>query len=151
MVMANANNPHEIRWDINGVDSTVNLILWARDFTKTALPSSAMPPILNFSGFHQAGGSFARIHLFNSVQGTIASCDLVSVPTLQLMRRLGTNHVSWITSDTTFPSILQKATVLGAAGNWADVTNPPVLNGLTNTVSMPEGSDPNVFFRARVP
>jgi len=150
-VMANASNPHEFRWDVNGVDSTVNMILWARDFTKTALSSSAMPDLLNFSGFHQPGGSFARISLFNSVQGTIASNDLIPVPTLQFTRGVGTNKISWTTSDTTFPSVLQKSTVLGPGAIWTDVMNPPVLNGLTNIVSVPADTNSSAFFRARVP
>ncbi|HVV00452.1 MAG TPA: LamG-like jellyroll fold domain-containing protein, partial [Verrucomicrobiae bacterium] len=81
-VLNDGNNPDTLRWDANGVDSTVNMIFWARDFNESALSSGNVPNPLNLSGFHANG--FSQISLYNGVGSnpTLFDGDLVPMPAL---------------------------------------------------------------------
>ena len=149
-VRHDANNPHTLRWDMNGVDSTVNMIFWARDFTQTALTSGSVPAPLNLSGFHANG--FAQIILFDGVGANpeLYYGDLVPIPTLSFWQQQRTNTISWVTSDSFYAPQLQSAFSLGPNAVWTAVTNPPVALGLTNVVTLPATNSGAQFFRLKV-
>ncbi|MBC8094257.1 MAG: hypothetical protein H7Y43_00450 [Akkermansiaceae bacterium] len=149
-VLRDANNPNELRWDMDGVDSTVSLILWARDFSKTALMSGNIPNPLNLSGFHADG--FAQIILFNKVgqNPTLFTGNLVPFCDLKFQRQQNTNTLSWVTSDTYYVPLLQTTYALGSNAVWSTITNAPVLQGLTNIVTLPATNNGGQLFRLKI-
>ena len=149
-VLYTVNNPYDIRWDVNGVDSTVNMLLWARDFSNTALPNGNLPDPLNLTGFHVNG--ISEVILFNGVGGnpTLFEAGLVPVPKLTFRQSQGANTISWVTSDLFYVPSLQTSTSLDPAASWATVTNAPVISGLTNTVTVPVPSSGAQFYRLKV-
>jgi hypothetical protein len=148
-VLADNNNPHTLRADANGVDSTVNMIFWARDFTHTALASGSVPFPLNLSGFHADG--FAQIILYNGVGGnpTLFYGDLVPLCDPRLAKQNQTNTLSWVTSDTFYAPAVEAASSLGANGGWTALTNQPALLGLTNLLALPATNSAQ-FYRLRL-
>ncbi len=149
-VLNDNNNPHTLRWDANGVDSTVSMIFWARDFSDTALASGNVPYPLNLSGFHANG--FSQITLYNAVgqNPTLFYADLVPQPALSIQKHQTTNTISWVTSDAFYAPQLQTSSSLSSNAVWTDVTNAPLHLGLTNLVSLPSTNTGAHFFRLNV-
>lgn len=149
-VLDDTSNPHTLRWDADGVDSTVDMIFWARDFTDTALTSGNVPNPLNLSGFHANG--FAQVILFNGVGSNpeLFYGDLIPLPALNLQQSQQTNNVSWVTSDASYAPQLQTSPGLGPNAVWTNITNSPALQGLTNIVTLPTTNGGAQFFRLKV-
>jgi hypothetical protein len=149
-VLDDANNPNTLRWDVDNVDSTVDMIFWARDFNQTALTSANIPDPLNLSGFHANG--FAQIILFNGVgeNPELYYGNLVPMPGLSIQQQQLTNAVSWVTSDSFYTPTLQTTFALAPNAVWTDVTNPPVVLGLTNIVTIPATNHGAQFFRLKL-
>ena len=148
-VLHDANNPNTLRWDVNGVDSTVNMIFWARDFNQTALTSGSVPYPLDLSGFHANG--FAQLILYNGVGAnpTLFYGNLVPTPGLSIHQQNQTTRISWVTSDSFYAPVLQTSSALGPSAVWTLVTNPPAITGLTNVVTLPAATGAQ-FFRLKV-
>lgn len=158
-VLDTAQNPYALRWIASGVDSTVDMTFWARDFSKTALASGSMPSPLNLTGFHpEAGNSatadnFAELFFYNAAasDATLWYADLVPVPNLNITPLSpGTNQIWWATSDATYTNKLQSASSLATGSTWQTVTNAPDVTGLTNSVALPDSGQAK-FFRLKVP
>jgi hypothetical protein len=150
-VLYTSYNPYELRWDAGEVDSTVDMTFWARDFSNTALPNGNMPNPLNLTGFH-GGDDFAQIIFYNAADGgaTLWYANLVPIPFLNITPQgSGTNLIWWLTSDATLTPTLQSATNLTPASVWKNVTNEPVVSGLTNSVTLPV-STTAMFYRLQV-
>jgi hypothetical protein len=149
-VLQDNNNPHTLRWDMNGVDSTVNLLFWARDFNHTALTSANVPFPLNLTGFHANG--FAQVILFNGVGANpeLFYGDLVPVCDLAFRQQQQTNILSWVTSDNFYTPTLQSTFALGPNAAWTSVTNAPVTLAMTNIVTLPATNRGAQFFRLKV-
>lgn len=151
-VVYSVNNPNELRWDDDGVDSTVDMIFWARDFTDTALPNDNMPDPLNLTGFHN-GESFAQIILFDGVgeNPELFYGNLVPMPVLSIAPEPpGSSVLSWVTSDATYTNQLQATANLNTGAIWQNVANSPVTSGLTNSVTVPNLGQQR-FFRLQLP
>lgn len=150
-VLQDGSNPSTLRWDANGVDSSVNMIFWARDFSKTALIDGSIPDPLNLTGFH-GGSSFAHVILFRAGNGNpeLFYGNLVPMPNLNFEVQGNTNKLWWVTSDLSYSPILQTTTNLADSAEWQVVTNVPTLQGLTNTVRLPVNSTGAQFFRLKV-
>jgi hypothetical protein len=149
-VLHDANNPNTLRWDANGVDSTVNMLFWARDFTQTALTSGNVPNPLDLSGFHANG--FSQVILFNGVgqNPELFYGDLVPMPALNFSRQQNTNLISWSTSDAFYQPTLETTSEIGPNAVWTPVTNAPVASGLTNLLTIPATNNGSRFFRLKV-
>ena len=149
-VLDDGDNPDTLRWDVPGVDSSVTMTFWARDFSQTALTSGNVPFPLNLSGFHTDG--FAQISLFNAVgdNPTLFYGNLTPMPTLCLRQQQHTNTISWVTSDTFYTPTLQSACSLAPNAVWTDVTNSLLTFGLTNIVTLPATNSGAQFFRLKV-
>ena len=149
-VLQDNNNPHTLRWDMDGVDSTVNLLFWARDFTHTALTSANIPFPLNLTGFHANG--FAQAILFNGVGANpeLFYGDLVPVCDLAFQHQQQTNTLSWVTTDNFYTPTLQTSFALGPNAAWTTVTNAPVTLAMTNIVTLPATNHGAQFFRLKI-
>jgi hypothetical protein len=149
-VLEETYNPHTLRWDMDGVDSTVDLIFWARDFTDTALKSVTVPNPLDLSGFHSNG--FSQVSLFNGIglNPTLFYGELVPLPSLSLRQQQNTDIVSWVTTDTYYTPQLETSFSLGPNAVWMNVTNVPVQQGLTNILTLPKTNSGAQFFRLKV-
>ena len=150
-VIKDAYNPNTLRWDDYGVDSTVAMIFWARDFNQTALSDGNIPNPLNLTGFHANG--ISEIALYNNAGGnpTLFQClNVVPVPALNPARQPGTDILSWVTSDLNFTPTLQRSTSLGPTASWQTVTNALVITGLTSTVTVPAPGTGTVFYRLQI-